>query len=94
MRPGYRGCMFELVNAAIKGPDLPKPPSINYAQYTELLSRVINDCAVPHQKEQVLNFENAQPETCPHCGERVRSQFNPTNRISHDIANCPRRPGE
>jgi hypothetical protein len=64
--------------------------SIGHQKYTELLSRIINNVATDKERQQVADFEAAQPEHCPQCGDRVRSQFQPV-RVVHDVVNCPRK---
>jgi hypothetical protein len=60
---------------------------IAYDKYTELLSKMIHKTASEREKEQVSEFEQAQPKTCPKCHSQIWSPFNPP-RIVHDITGC------
>ena len=60
---------------------------ITYERYAELMSKRINRTIVQRELEDIANFEAAQPEFCPKCNYRVRSQFMPS-QIAHDIDTC------
>ncbi len=64
---------------------------ITYDRYTELLSRRIHKTATPADLDQIREYETAQPEFCPKCHTRVRSQFMPA-QIVHDIEECQAKP--
>jgi hypothetical protein len=60
---------------------------MQYAAYVSLLSKRANRQATEQELKQIKDYEKAQPEKCPRCGDRVRSQFMP-EQIAHDIDAC------
>ena len=66
---------------------------MTYARYTELLSKRIQRTISPTDLDEIGRYESAQPELCPKCNARVRSQFMPS-QIVHDVEQCEgKRPG-
>ena len=64
---------------------------ITYERYTELLSKRINRTITDSEQKDLATFEAAQPQLCPKCNLRVRSQFMPS-QIAHDIDKCQTQP--
>ena len=64
---------------------------MTYARYTELLSKRIQRTISPADLEEIGRYESAQPEFCPKCNARVRSQFM-ASQIVHDVEQCQAKP--
>ncbi len=60
---------------------------ISYERYAELLSKQINRTITDSERNDITNYQSAQPKACPRCGTTVRSYFMP-NEIVHDVDKC------
>lgn len=55
---------------------------------TELLSKKIRRSISPAELDDPSRYEAAQPQVCPKCHARVRSEFMPM-QIVRDVEKCP-----